>query len=96
MIEYVGEVFPLATKELNHGTSRVLEQRASRSEFAHAEAEGELALQMYRRSDYAFVPPLVYPALAAARAARGDVDGANAALDDWATVGGRGLAPYRL
>ena len=67
-----------------------------RSEFAHAEAEGELALQMYRRSDYAFVPPLVYPALAAARAARGDVDGANAALDDWATVGGRGLAPYRL
>ena len=67
-----------------------------RSEFALAESEGELALQMYRRSDYAFVPPLVYPALAATRAARGDVDGANAALDDWATLGGRALAPYRL
>ena len=68
----------------------------SRSEFARAEAEGALAIQMYRRSDYAFVPPLVFPAFAATRAARGDVAGATAALDDWASIGGRGLAPYRL
>jgi class 3 adenylate cyclase len=67
-----------------------------RGEFADSETAGALALQMYRRSDYAFVPPLIYPAFAAVRAQRGDVDGAYEALDDWASTGGRGLAPYRL
>ena len=67
-----------------------------RGEFADSEIAGALALQMYRRSDYAFVPPLIYPAFAAVRALRGDVDGAAEALDDWTATGARGLAPYRL
>ncbi len=65
-------------------------------EFADSEIAGALALQMYRRSDYAFVPPLIYPAFAAVRALRGDVDGAAEALDDWTATGPEGLAPYRL
>ena len=99
--EHAAEAAALATSThdwAEHALASALTMQVAtcRSEFALAESEGDLALQMYRRSDYAFVPPLVYPALAATRAARGDVDGANAALDDWATLGGRGLAPYRL
>ena len=69
---------------------------AARGDFAGAETAGAVALQMYRRSDYSFVPLLVGTALAAVRSARGDINGANAALDDWSDAGGRSLTPYRL
>ena len=69
---------------------------AARAEYAAAETAGAVALQMYRRSDYSFVPILVYLAFAASRSARGDVAGADEALDEWAELGGRSLAPYRL
>jgi class 3 adenylate cyclase len=68
----------------------------AQARFAVAEAAGADAVRMYRRSDYPFVPPLIFPAFAAARAGRGDVTGAHEAMDDWEAVGGRGLAPYRL
>ena len=67
-----------------------------RGEFTDSETAGALASQMYHRSDYAFVPPLIYPAMAAVRALRGDVDGAYEALGEWTSSGARGLAPYRL
>ena len=68
----------------------------ARAEFAGAETAGAVALQMYRRSDYSFVPMLAYLGLAATRSARGDVAGADEALDSWLDAGGRSLAPYRL
>jgi class 3 adenylate cyclase len=76
--------------------SCTMQVAAARGHFAAAESAGAAAIQSYRRSDYSFIPPLVYPALAAVRSARGDAAGADEALDDWATVGGRSLAPYRL
>ena len=77
-------------------TACMMQVAAARAEYAAAEANGAVALQMYRRSDYLFVPILVYLGFAASRSARGDVAGADEALDDWTDVGGRSLAPYRL
>ena len=68
----------------------------AQARFASAESAGADAVRMYRRSDFPFVPPLIFPAFAAARAGRGDVAGAHEAVDDWEAVGARGLAPHRL
>ncbi len=77
-------------------SASTMQVAAAQGRFAAAEAAGADAERMFRRSDYPFVPSLIYPAFAAIRSARGDVAGANEALDDWAAVGARGLTPYRL
>lgn len=64
--------------------------------FAMAEHHGAVSLQSFRWSEYQFTPPLLFPALAAARAARGDFNAATAALLDWSEAGGRGLVPVRV
>ncbi len=51
--------------------------------FGDAEALAGRALVRHRRSDYAFTPLVACPALAIARAMRGDVGGAHEALADW-------------
>ena len=55
--------------------------------FADAEALARRALVRHRRSDYAFTPLVAYPAMAIARAVRGDVGGAHDALADWRQSG---------
>jgi class 3 adenylate cyclase/tetratricopeptide (TPR) repeat protein len=56
---------------------------ALRGRLATAELHGERARQAYRASPYWFTPGVLYPALAAARAARGDARAAQDALDAW-------------
>jgi class 3 adenylate cyclase len=51
------------------------------------EVEAENAAAMYRRTSYVFSPGLLYPALAYARATRGDIDGARDALSDLESIG---------
>jgi len=59
----------------------------ARGRFADAEALAGRALVRHRRSDYAFTPVVAYPALAVARAVRGDVGGAHDALSEWRLSG---------
>jgi len=51
------------------------------------EVEAENAAAMYRRTSYVFSPGLLYPALAYARATRGDIEGAQEALSDLESIG---------
>jgi class 3 adenylate cyclase len=60
--------------------------------FAEAELLAERALVRHRRSDYAFTPIVAYPALAIARAMRGDVGGAHLGLAVWRAAGATGFA----
>jgi class 3 adenylate cyclase len=60
--------------------------------FAEAELLAERALVRHRRSDYGFTPVVAYPALAIARAMRGDVGGAHLALSVWRATGASGFA----
>ena len=62
-----------------------------RGDFADAEAKALEAAEFVHRSDYAFGPLMVFPQLAWSRAVRGDWTGADAALDDWASFGARGV-----
>ena len=62
--------------------------------FADAERSGEEALQTLRRTDYTWTPSVLFAALAACRALRGDQAGAHEALAAWRDAwGGR---PHRL
>ena len=54
------------------------------------------ALSLHRIDEYVVIPGLTYPALALARAVRGDVDGASRAASDWAASGSRGTWRYPL
>jgi class 3 adenylate cyclase len=55
----------------------------ARGQFAEGERQGEQAEQAFFRSSYAFTPPLLYSSLAWARAERGDLSGARAAIAEW-------------
>jgi class 3 adenylate cyclase len=65
-------------------------------EFASAEQLSAEVESLYRIQEYAFTPGLVYPTLAAARATRGDLAGADDAMDRWRAAGGRGTWRYDL
>jgi class 3 adenylate cyclase len=54
---------------------------------AAVEVEAENAAAMYRRTSYVFSPGLLYPALAYARATRGDIEGAQDALSELESIG---------
>jgi class 3 adenylate cyclase len=69
---------------------------AVQGRFAMAEHHGAVSRQSFRWSEYQFTPALLFPALAAARAARGDFNAASAALLEWSEVGGRSLLPVRV
>ena len=68
----------------------------STGDFAAVERLAAEAIVLYHRSDYAFVPMLVFPVLASARASRGDVIGAHEAIEDWERTGARGTFRMRL
>jgi class 3 adenylate cyclase len=51
------------------------------------EVEAENAAAMHRRTSYVFSPGLLYPALAYARATRGDIEGAEDALSALESIG---------
>ncbi|HEY2811923.1 MAG TPA: AAA family ATPase [Acidimicrobiales bacterium] len=67
----------------------------ARGDFDRAEQWGEQAEVVWRWSDFGFAPTVLYPCLAAARVARGDVGGARRALDEFERSGGRGVWRYR-
>lgn len=67
----------------------------AQARFADVERAGAEAALLYRRTGYVWAPPIALPALAAARAARGDRDGALEAVDLLDEVGGRGTQRYR-
>jgi class 3 adenylate cyclase len=67
-----------------------------RSEHASAERLCAEVESLYVIQEYAFTPGLVYPTLAAARATRGDVSGAEDAIGRWREAGGRGTWRYDL
>jgi class 3 adenylate cyclase len=69
---------------------------ALRGRFGDAERYGASGVQSFRWSEYQYAPPLIFPALAAARSARGDALAATRALDAWQDAGGRGLTACRL
>ena len=59
------------------------------------EAEAEASIAMYRRTEYVFSPPIVLPALAYARATRGDIHGAKEAIEALEQTGQRAGAHRR-
>jgi class 3 adenylate cyclase len=61
-----------------------------------AERFGAEAASAHRRSEHGAVASLLWSALASARALRGDVDGAQAALDEWELEDARPTALYRI
>jgi class 3 adenylate cyclase len=56
---------------------------AASGRWADAEERAIRALQLHRRTDYEFASVVTTPPLAVARAVRGDVEGALAAVEDW-------------
>ena len=52
-------------------------------------------MRAYREAETPFTPAVVFPALAAARAHRGDADGAHEALDMWDALGAARGRRYR-
>jgi class 3 adenylate cyclase len=66
------------------------------TEYANAEQLCAEVESLYSIQEYAFTPGLVYPMLAAARAVRGDLEGAQDAMDRWRSAGGRGTWRYEL
>jgi class 3 adenylate cyclase/tetratricopeptide (TPR) repeat protein len=60
-----------------------------RGEFDLAEASAVDAGMMYRRSNYAWTPPTLYPALAQARLLRGEFTAAGHVASLWEAAGGR-------
>ena len=65
-----------------------------RGAFADAERLAAEVIALYAIQEYAFTPGMVFPALAAARIGRGDIDGAHAAIAQWQACGGRGTWRY--
>ena len=68
---------------------------ALRGRFGDQEDHGELALISCGRSSNTYTPLVLHPVVAWCRAARGDREGMNAALDDLDAAGGRS-GRYRL
>ncbi|MCU1465047.1 MAG: transcriptional regulator [Actinomycetia bacterium] len=68
---------------------------AVKGRFATAELHAERALRAYREAETPFTPAVVFPALAAARAHRGDAAGAHEALDMWDALGAARGRRYR-
>jgi|GEM_PF-6864052 len=62
--------------------------------FAGVERLAAEVTALYAIQEYAFTPGMVFPALAAARMARGDVNGAHEAIRQWRACGGRGTWRY--
>jgi class 3 adenylate cyclase len=65
-----------------------------RGDFASAERLAAEVVALYSIQEYAFTPGMVFPTLAAARIARGDVQGAHEAIREWRACGGRGTWRY--
>ncbi|MDQ1381474.1 MAG: hypothetical protein QOJ71_2193, partial [Actinomycetota bacterium] len=68
---------------------------AVKGRFATAELHAERAVRAYRDAETPFTPNVVFPALAAARAHRGDADRAHEALDTWDALGAARSRRYR-
>ncbi|MDQ1476510.1 MAG: hypothetical protein QOE62_1739, partial [Actinomycetota bacterium] len=68
---------------------------AVKGRFATAELHAERAARAYREAETPFTPGVLFPALAAARAHRGDADGAHEALDTWDALGAARSRRYR-
>ncbi|MHB8464268.1 MAG: AAA family ATPase [Acidimicrobiales bacterium] len=63
--------------------------------FDTVERWGDDSRAAWLRSDYSFTPLVLYPALAWARAARGDAEGTGQALSEWDASGARGAWAIR-
>ena len=63
--------------------------------FASVELNAERALRAYREAETPFTPGVAFPALAAARAMRGDAAGARQALDSWDAIAAGRSRRYR-
>ncbi len=68
---------------------------AMRGLFARCEEDAQRAQDAYALADYWFTPGILFPTLAAARATRGDLAGANASLDDWDRIHPRASRRFR-
>jgi class 3 adenylate cyclase len=68
----------------------------ARGRYSDVEHHASEAILGFHRSEYSFTPSVVFPQLACARALRGDSNGAEEALDDWAAIGGRGIRRFRV
>lgn len=62
--------------------------------FTYAEWLASEAVQLFHHTEYGFAAPVVFPAIAAARAFRGDAVGAAESLEAWKRVGPRGIWRY--
>lgn len=65
---------------------------ALQGRFAAVEHLAAVGVANYHRSDYSFTPLVLYPVLAVARALRGNMGGARAAVADWQAAGDHGQA----
>jgi class 3 adenylate cyclase len=68
----------------------------ARGRYSDVEHHASEAILGFHRSEYSFTPSVVFPQLACGRALRGDLAGAEEALDDWAAIGGRGIRRFRV
>ncbi len=69
---------------------------SARGAFARVESRALETDQLYARSAFAFTPAVLYPALAMARAQRGDARGAIEALERWHAESGASTWRYEL
>lgn len=89
----------LEVAEANHDWAELSIVHAAATGLATAEGRFETAelhaadaSRAFIRSEYAYTPGVLFPALAMARSLRGDRDGAAAALARWRTHGAGGLS----
>jgi DNA-binding SARP family transcriptional activator/class 3 adenylate cyclase len=73
-------------RELSMAAAFQASVAAARGRFATVELNAERALHAHREAETPFTPGVAFPAMAAARAHRGDGAGAHAALDEWDEV----------
>ncbi|MEY2423600.1 MAG: hypothetical protein QOI95_3667 [Acidimicrobiaceae bacterium] len=69
---------------------------AARGRFDEAEAHASTAEELMRWAGYPPVAAVLYSSLAYVRHARGDIEGALAAIETWASIDHRGVGRFRL
>jgi class 3 adenylate cyclase len=81
--------------ELSLGSAIAVSVATMRGAFDLMELHTERARRAYRRTAFAFTPRILFPTLAAGRAARGDRPGAHDALDELESIHERAGRRYR-
>lgn len=103
LLELVAGDLDASLRHLNHAAELVWRQRnwaegsfaaaislgakLARGDVVGFEADAAHVESFFQRADYMFTPPLLFPTLARHRSLRGDLAGANAALDAWEATG---------